>query len=114
MARAVPSFGAQMNTVPLSFALAAVRLDSARFFAVLKSQLVVTWLMIFASSSRVSVAFPLRPMASLEFFTTNVPSAILGWRMLQAPWKNRNALLSDAAPAYRYRLLPLPLAFSER
>ena len=48
MARAVPSFGARMKTLPLSAALAAVRLASARFLAVLKSQLVVIWPMILA------------------------------------------------------------------
>ena len=101
MERAVPSLGAAMKTVPLSAALAAVRLASARFLATLKSQLVVTWPMILAISSRVSLALPWRATASLEFLMTKVPSAILGCSLFQAPSKKRKALLSEAAPAYR-------------
>ena len=90
-----------MNTSPLSSAAAIVRLDSARFLAVLKSQLVVIWPMIWACSSRVRSALSWRAMASLEFLTTKVPSAILGCRTPQAPSKKMKALLSEAAPAYR-------------
>ena len=114
MARAVPSFGARMNTSPLSSAVVAVRFASARFLASLKSQFVVTWPMISAISSRVNSALSCRPSASLEFLITNVPSAILGCKTFQAPSKNRNALLSVAAPAYRYSGLPEPEALSTR
>src|SRR5512145_121919 len=114
MARAVPSLGAAMYTVPLSAADAAVKLASARFLAVAKSQLVVTWLMILDISSRVRVALSFSASASLEFLMTNVPSAILGCNLFQAPSKNRKALLSVGAPAYRYRLLPVPVALSIR
>src|SRR6185436_15097625 len=106
IARAVPSFGARINTLPLSAAVATVRLDSARLLAVLKSQLVVICPMILACSSRVNVALSCKATASLEFLITNVPSAILGCNTFQAPSKNRKALLSEAAPAYRYNGLP--------
>ena len=103
-----------MNTLPLSAAVAAVRFDSARFLAVLKSQLVVICPMILLSSSRVSVALLCSPTASLEFLITNVPSAIFGCRTFQAPSKNTKALLSEAAPAYRYSGLPLAGVWSTR
>ena len=45
---------------------------------------------------------------------TKVPSAILGCSTFQAPSKNRKALLSEAAPAYRYSGLPVPVALSIR
>ncbi len=44
-----------------------------------------------------------------EFLITKVPSAILGCSTLQAPSKKMKALLSEAAPAYRYSGLPVPL-----
>ena len=99
MARAVPSLGARMKTLPLSAAVVAVRLASARFLAVLKSQLVVTWPMILAFFVAGQLGLGLRATASLEFLMTKVPSAILGWRTFQAPSKKRKALLSEAAPA---------------
>jgi len=114
IARAVPSLGARMNTSPLSSALAAVRLASARFLATLKSQLVVTCPMILPISSRVNVALSCNATASEEFLITKVPSAILGCNTFQAPSKNRKALLSDDAPAYRYRGRPVPAALSTR
>ena len=45
---------------------------------------------------------------------TKVPSAILGCSTSQAPSKKRKALLSEAAPAYRYSGLPVPVALSTR
>src|SRR5512135_2642678 len=98
MEREVPSLGARMKTLPLSAAVAAVRLAWARFLATSNFQSVVIWLMILPSWSRVSVALDWRATASLEFLMTKVPSAILGCKTLQAPWKNRKALLSEAAP----------------
>jgi len=108
MERAVPSFGARMNTSPLSSAFAAVRFCSARVLATAKSQFVVICPMILACSSRVSSALPCRATASLEFLITKVPSATFGCSTDHAPEKNTNALLSEAAPAYRYNGRPLP------
>ena len=88
-----------MKTSPLSSAGAAVRLDWASVSAVLKSQLVVTWPMMAAISSRVSSALSCRATASLELTMRNVPSAIFGCNTPQAPSKKMKALLSLAAPA---------------
>ena len=44
----------------------------------------------------------------------NVPSAIFGCKTFHAPSKNRKALLSLAAPAYRYNGLSVPSALSTR
>ena len=96
--RAVSSFGARINTLPLSAVLAEVMLLSAKPLAVFGSQPVLVCPMILACSSRLSLALSFNAMASLLFLITNVPSAILGCKTPHAPSKKMKALLSEAAP----------------